>query len=60
MLLFKNADGSVNETLYFWKHHDQPLPSYLNSDQVELRRYKLHHSMNDLLWHNHEDFEILP
>lgn len=31
-----------------------------DQERVEIRRYRLHHSMNALLWHDHGDRVMWP
>lgn len=59
VLLFCGNGGAIDETRFFWKFESQPLPDFVNASHVEVRRYKLHHSMNALLWHDHGDRKIL-
>ena len=59
VLLFRNSDGRSSEDHYFWKYEWQVLPEFLDADNIELRRYKLHHSMNALLWHDYGDRKIV-
>lgn len=63
VILFKMQwDGSSTRTCYaehfYWKHGGHDLPDFL--EPVEIRRYKLHHSMNALLWHDHGDRPLWP
>jgi hypothetical protein len=46
--------------VFYWKHGGHNLPDYLERTKVEIRRYKLHHSMNALLWHDHGDRPLWP
>ncbi len=41
------------EGVYSWRYGDHDPPEYLPTTAIEVRRYKLHHSMNALLWHDH-------
>ena len=59
VLLFKVEDGQYAKVFY-WKHGGHNLPEYLQQADVEIRRYKLHHSMNALLWHDHGDRPLWP
>lgn len=59
VLLFRGNDGRVVEGHYFWKYESHNLPGYLDANKVVVRRYKLHHSMNALLWHDHGDRKIV-
>lgn len=59
VLLFADDSGDINEQHYFWKFDAQPRPEFIPSDQVQVRRYKLHHSMNALLWHDYGDRKIV-
>jgi hypothetical protein len=65
VILFRVAqEGSFSNSDYhevhFWKHGRHDLPKYLESMNVEIRRYKLHHSMNALLWHDHGNRPLWP
>ena len=59
VILFRDDDGNVDESLYFWKYEWQEVPDFLDADAIQVRRYKLHHSMNDLLWHDYGDRKIV-
>ncbi len=59
VILLKGDDGKTKEDYFLWKHDVQETPDFLDSEQFEVRRYKLHHSMNDLLWHNYGDRKIV-
>lgn len=59
VLLIRDEAGRVDERHFLWKFDWQPLPDYLSAAQVEVRRYKLHHSMNALLWHDYGDRKIV-
>jgi hypothetical protein len=54
------AGGPSSADVFYWKHGRHNLPEYLSNANVELRRYKLHHSMNALLWHDHGDRPLWP
>lgn len=45
---------------FYWKPGAHHLPDYLEPANVEIRHYKLHHSMNALLWHDHGDRPLWP
>jgi hypothetical protein len=65
VLLFKSAEaerlaGGAYEDVFYWKHGGHDLPSYLEPKSVEIRRYRLHHSMNALLWHDHGSRPLWP
>ncbi len=58
VILVHRNDGTKNGEfgeVYYWKYGRHDLPEYLNNANVEIRRYKLHHSMNALLWYDHGD-----
>lgn len=59
VLLFPGAEENPEQTLFFWKYDWHEMPDYLNADRVEIRRYKLHHSMNALLWYDYGDRRIV-
>ncbi|MCA9449617.1 MAG: hypothetical protein KC931_21025 [Candidatus Omnitrophica bacterium] len=59
VLLFRDDAGQVDEDHYFWKFESQDCPEFLDAEKVVVRRYKLHHSMNALLWHDHGDRKIV-
>lgn len=59
VILIRDEDGSVDANAYFWKFESQPLPDFIDPANVEVRRYKLHHSMNALLWHDYGDRKIV-
>lgn len=58
VLLFPVIDD-VDAALYYWKYDWCEVPEYLDPTSVEVRRYKLHHSMNALLWHDYQDRKIV-
>lgn len=62
VILFKHGQPSERDYLieYYWKLGAHELPDYVDHHLVELRRYKLHHSMNALLWHDHGDRTLWP
>ena len=64
VLLFLTGEDVEKQQRYFntyyWKYGSHDLPDYLDATVVEIRRYKLHHSMNDLLWYDHGDRGIWP
>jgi hypothetical protein len=59
VILFKSVHVAAAEShyadVYYWKYGGHNLPDYLEPALVEVRRYKLHHSMYALLWHDHGD-----
>ena len=50
--------GMSADESFFWKYESHPLPDFLDGKDVQVRRYKLHHSMNALLWYDHGDRKI--
>lgn len=61
VILFRTGnDCRPYAEVYYWKHGPHGLPEYLDAATAEIRRYKLHHSMNDLLWHDHGDRPLWP
>src|SRR6187431_1240144 len=46
--------------VFYWKLGGHDLPAYLAKAEAEIRRYKLHYSMNALLWHAHGDRPLWP
>ena len=63
VILFKlegDASGCMYAEVFYWKHGEHKLPAYLEHANVEVRRYKLHHSMNALLWHDHGERPLWP
>lgn len=59
VLLFRDENGDIDEQQYFWKYESQSLPDFIEPHDVQVRRYKLHHSMNALLWHDYGDRKIV-
>jgi hypothetical protein len=59
-LVERNAPVREYAEVLYWKHGGHHLPEYLGEGNVEIRRYKLHHSMNALLWHDHGDRPLWP
>jgi hypothetical protein len=55
-----SSPGCDYANVFYWKHGPHDLPEYLEPASVEIRRYKLHHSMNGLLWHDHGDGPLWP
>jgi hypothetical protein len=64
VLLFRVANAPASgpryADVYYWKHGSHDPPEYLKETGVELRQYKLHHSMNALLWYDHGDRGVWP
>ena len=65
VILFKTEEhDSSSRTeyapVYYWKYGSHKLPEYVDQASCEIRRYKLHHSMNALLWHDHGDRPLWP
>ena len=59
VLLSRNADGHPDVHDYFWKYDVQKRPPFIDDADAQVRRYKLHHSMNALLWYDHGDRKIV-
>jgi len=64
VILFKAGSNvpsnSGYEPVFYWKYGSHDVPEYLAHARVEIRRYRLHHSMNALLWHDHGDRVMWP
>jgi len=62
VILFPLSDARAGQyaEVFYWKFGGHAVPQYLAQVTVEIRRYKLHHSMNDLLWHDHGDRPLWP
>src|SRR3712207_2723928 len=62
ILLLREGDApaAAYAAVYYWKFGGHGPPEYLDGAGVEVRRYKLHHSMNALLWHDHGDRPLWP
>lgn len=54
------GQGGDRAEPFYWRYGPHGLRAYVPAAAVELRRYKLHHSMNDLLWHDHGDRPLWP
>ena len=59
VLLFRDEAGNVDDGHYFWMSESQEIPGFISPQDVVVRRYKLHHSMNALLWHDYGDRKIV-
>jgi hypothetical protein len=59
-ILKHNAGVWEYAEVYYWKLGGHDSPEYLDQAEVEIRHYKLHHSMNDLLWHDHGERPLWP
>jgi hypothetical protein len=59
VLIFRNEHGQSSPQTFFWKFESQELPDFMDPEHAEVRRYKLHHSMNALLWHDYGNRKIV-
>jgi hypothetical protein len=62
VILFLVSDSPARDytNVFYWRYGAHVLPPYLAHANVEIRRYKLHHSMNALLRHDHGDRPLWP
>jgi hypothetical protein len=64
VILFVASPGSASvsgyDATFYWKYGLHDLPDYLAQERLEIRRYRLHHSMNALLWHDHGERVMWP
>jgi hypothetical protein len=54
------ASGRRYHQVYYWRYGGHDVPEYVRQANVERRRYKLHHSMNALMWQDHGDRPLWP